>query len=85
MPRTKGRREIYMKSYLLKLLNMKIAMLRVEGKKITVAMLAKELGISEVSMSHKKNGLTELTLPEAIKLFDILEFTDQEILSVTKK
>ena len=50
-----------------------------------MAMLTKELGISEVSMSHKKNGLTELTLPEAIKLFDILEFTDQEILSVTKK
>lgn len=85
MPRTNGRREIYMKTDLLKLINMKIAELRVEGKKITVAMLAKELGISEVSMSHKKNGLTELTLPEAIKLFDILEFTDQEILSVTKK
>lgn len=85
MPRTRGRREIYMNMDLLKLINSKIAILRIDGKKITVAMLAKELGISEVSMSHKKNGLTELTLPEAIKLFDILEFTDQEILSVTKK
>ena len=85
MPRTRGRREIYMNTDLLKLINSKIAILRIDGKKVTVAMLAKELGISEVSMSHKKNGLTELTLPEAIKLFDILEFTDQEILSVTKK
>ena len=85
MPRTRGRREIYMNTDLLKLINSKIAILRIDGKKVTVAMLAKELGISEVSMSHKKNGLTELTLPEAFKLFDILEFTDQEILSVTKK
>ena len=85
MPRTRGRREVYMKSDLIKMINIKMTMMRINGKRVTVSMLAKALGISEASMSRKKNGISELTLPEAIKIFSLLEFTDQEILSVTKK
>ena len=88
MPRTAARREIYMRNDLLKLMDEKMSYSRrfdPPGKKKTVATLAKELGISTTAMSHKKNGITEITLAEAIKIFDFLSFTDKEILSITKK